>query len=232
MKKTLIAVLLLAANGAFAQNLWTGSSIPTTTNGKVGIGLGTTAPDASLSILRPYSFTPFEPVTPQPALKIQSSTSSQLAAPGNIFEIYRAYKGLGFPGTMINELTFAAENNGGILINTKLRIGPTQATGAFADYRLSVDGTLVAKRCVVQVDNWADFVFHDAYALPELEDVAQFVNEHKHLPGVPSEAELKEKGLEVVEMNRILMQKVEELTLYVIKQQKEIDALKVNTGKH
>lgn len=73
---------------------------------------------------------------------------------------------------------------------------------------------------------WADKVFEKDYALMPLQEVSSFVNENKHLPNVPSAKEVVEQGVSVNEMVSKLLEKVEELTLYTIQQQAEIDALK------
>jgi hypothetical protein len=98
-----------------------------------------------------------------------------------------------------------------------------------------VDGKLVTKEMHVKTNVWSDFVFDDDYQLITLDDLSKYIYEHRHLPGVPTEKEVKEKGINVGEMNAILLQKVEELTLYLIKQdkkiiklEKEIEELKKN----
>ena len=79
---------------------------------------------------------------------------------------------------------------------------------------------------VKSVPCWSDFVFAKDYKLPALNDVEQFITENQHLPNVPSAAEVKENGIDVGEMNAILLQKVEELTLYIIELQKQMNELK------
>ena len=71
--------------------------------------------------------------------------------------------------------------------------------------------------------NWPDYVFKDAYNLPALEDVEQHIKEKGHLKDIPSAEEVKEEGFFLGDMNSKLLQKIEELTLYTIEQQKEID---------
>ena len=81
----------------------------------------------------------------------------------------------------------------------------------------------------VKVDlssNWADYVFAPDYDLMPLSEVATFIQANQHLPEVPSEAELAENGMDLAEMHKIQMQKIEELMLYTLEQQKEIEALK------
>ena len=98
-------------------------------------------------------------------------------------------------------------------------------------FQLENDGLLRVRRVKVDVDNWADFVFDDSYTLMPLTEVETFVKREKHLPGIPSEQELKENGMDVQQMNMQLMQKVEELTLYLIEQNKEIETLKQRLGE-
>lgn len=76
------------------------------------------------------------------------------------------------------------------------------------------------------VSTWSDFVFEKYYHLPDIRDVERFINKNKHLPEVPSVKQVSEEGYSQHEMNRVLLQKIEELTLYTIKQQNEIDLLK------
>ena len=88
------------------------------------------------------------------------------------------------------------------------------------NFKLSVNGSIRSKE--VKVDaNWSDFVFYDNYKLRTLEEVEQHINEKGHLPEIPSEAEVTKNGINVGEMNAKLLQKIEELTLYLIEQHKE-----------
>jgi len=85
-----------------------------------------------------------------------------------------------------------------------------------ATYRLRIN----------QATDWADRVFAPSYKLRPLSEVAQFVNANKHLPGVPSAEEVMKNGVDLVQMNAKLLEKVEELTLYVIDLQKQVNELK------
>jgi hypothetical protein len=88
--------------------------------------------------------------------------------------------------------------------------------------KLSVNGTIKAKEVKVET-NWSDFVFEEDYKLQPLSEVESFIKENKHLPDIPSETEVKENGVSLGEMDAKLLQKIEELTLYVIEMQKELD---------
>lgn len=74
--------------------------------------------------------------------------------------------------------------------------------------------------------NWSDFVFNKEYKLRSLYDVESYINTNKHLPEIPSAKEVAADGIDVASIDAKLLQKIEELTLYVIQQQKEIDELK------
>lgn len=100
----------------------------------------------------------------------------------------------------------------------KLGIGTTAPKEA-----LSVNGKIRAQEVKVETANWPDYVFADGYQLPTLKETAKFIAVNKHLPGVPKATEVEENGLQLGEMNRILMQKVEELTLHLIEKDKKIE---------
>lgn len=96
-------------------------------------------------------------------------------------------------------------------------------------YKLFVEDGILTERLKVAVNgsaNWADYVFADDYKLMPLEDVEAFVNQNKHLPNVPSAEEMAETGIDVAKVDAKLMEKIEELTLYMIEMKKEIKSLK------
>jgi hypothetical protein len=72
---------------------------------------------------------------------------------------------------------------------------------------------------------WADYVFADDYKLPELKKVEEFYKQNKHLPEIPSAKEVEEKGINLADMNALLLKKVEELTMYAVKQQQKTESL-------
>ena len=85
---------------------------------------------------------------------------------------------------------------------------------------------LNAKDINVEMNNAADYVFDENYDLKSLSEVESYVNEHKHLPGIPSAADMAENGMSVAAMSNMLLEKVEELTLHMIRLEKENAALK------
>ena len=94
------------------------------------------------------------------------------------------------------------------------------------DQKLTVNGKIHAQEVIVDLNVPADYVFAKDYTLMPLQKVEQYVQQNSHLPEIPSAAEVKQQGLSVGEMQNKLLQKVEELTLYAIQQQKEIKELK------
>jgi hypothetical protein len=101
-------------------------------------------------------------------------------------------------------------------------IGTTNTQG----YKLAVNGGIIAEEVKVVTDvPEADYVFKNNYNLMPLNQVEQYVNEHQHLPEVPSTEQFKKDGYKVGEMDELLLKKVEELTLYVIDLKKENERL-------
>lgn len=121
---------------------------------------------------------------------------------------------------------FKFSNNNGdlmtILSSGNVGIGTT-TTGS---HKLAVEGSIGAREVKVEASGWSDFVFETDYRLKSLEEVEDHIAEHGHLPDVPSEKEVTENGINLGEMDATLLQKIEELTLYVIEQNKELKELK------
>ncbi|MBS7253777.1 hypothetical protein [Flavobacterium branchiicola] len=87
--------------------------------------------------------------------------------------------------------------------------------------KLDVNGTIRSKEVKVELQNWSDFVFKKEYNLPTLEEVEKHIAERGHLENIPSEEEVLKNGIYLGEMNAKLLQKIEELTLYMIEMKKE-----------
>lgn len=105
--------------------------------------------------------------------------------------------------------------------NGSLGIGTT-TTGT---HKLAVEGSIAAREIKVLASGWADFVFKKEYDLPTLEQVEKHINEKGHLENIPNEEEVLKNGIYLGEMNTKLLQKIEELTLYMIQQNKQITEL-------
>lgn len=109
-----------------------------------------------------------------------------------------------------------------------------RAAATSGGYRLLVKGGMITEKIKVAVAgtaDWADYVFEPSYKLLSLDKVESFVKENKHLPNVPSAEEMSKNGLDVMQTSAKLMEKIEELTLYMIEMNKEIKALKEENAK-
>ncbi|WP_440066370.1 hypothetical protein [Tenacibaculum discolor] len=114
-------------------------------------------------------------------------------------------------------------------INKEGNVGiGTGAEALPSGYKLAIAGKTITEEVKVQLkNNWPDYVFTKEYKLPTLQEVAQHIKKKGHLQNIPSAKEVqKNEGIELGEMNRKLLEKIEELTLYTIQQQREIDELK------
>jgi hypothetical protein len=111
-----------------------------------------------------------------------------------------------------------------VKIAGSLKIGnPRTASG----YGLMVGTGILASKikvATVNSDSWSDFVFEKDYKLKTLSEVEKFIEKNKHLPEIPSANEVSKNGVDMIEMDAKLLQKVEELTLYLIKQEKRLEA--------
>jgi len=109
-----------------------------------------------------------------------------------------------------------------------------RTNGAAGGYRLLVKGGVMTEKIKVAVAgsaDWADYVFEKNYKVMPLEEVEQFVQENKHLPNFPSASEMVENGLDVVQTNAKLLEKIEELTLYLIELNKKVKELEIINKK-
>ncbi|WP_436488161.1 hypothetical protein [Chitinophaga sp. ARDCPP14] len=130
-------------------------------------------------------------------------------------------------GAKLTTSNVLAVNSAGVNLmlvkaNGSVAIGTADTKG----YKLAVNGSGIFTRVVVKsYANWPDFVFHADYKLPTLSEVEQFVVKNQHLPGIPSASEIEKDGVDVGEMNKQLLQKVEEQMLYIIEMNKQLATL-------
>lgn len=117
--------------------------------------------------------------------------------------------------------------------NNNTYIGLRDVTVAQIRQELKKKYCLIVAKGVLSEDygigphsSWSDFVFNKDYALKTIPEVEEFISENNHLPDVPSAKQVAEEGYSQHDMNKVLLQKIEELTLYTIQQQKEIQELK------
>ncbi len=174
-------------------------SIGTTTNG-------------NLIIKSTYGTTQFSPIT---GTTVTPSKDVLFNPPTSSFQL------LTFPGNVginVDSATAKFHVDGNVMIGS----------GAPANgYKLSVDGKIIAEEIKVQLNaSWPDYVFEKKYPLKSISNLESYINANKHLPNIPSAKEMEKDGITVGDMQTRMMEKIEELTLYIIDLQKQIDLLK------
>lgn len=147
------------------------------------------------------------------------SFAIELSFYGNVNSSIGFYRGAGVNGGYLTFHTDANTEQMRILGNGNVAIGTQDPKG----YKLAVAGKIVSEEVVVKLKaNWPDFVFDDTFTLTPLSALETFIKAEKHLPEVPTAEQIKENGVEIGEMNRVLLKKIEELTLYLIEQDKRL----------
>ena len=227
MKNTTFALgLILIAISAKAQ--WNNSGSNLTTSDNVGIGVS--IPQTKLHLegnvngwLQQIKGTVTQP-NELIGIKFQTGYPGEYGKWAGISAIgeseHSNTTGLGLFAGQLEHLRISSNGNVGI--------GTTDPKN-----KLSVNGTIWATEVKVSLTDGADWVFEDDYKLKPLNEVEEFINTNKHLPEIPSADDMRKNDLSLGEMNNKLLQKIEELTLYLIEQNKqnqaqqaEIEALK------
>ncbi|MBK8195071.1 MAG: hypothetical protein IPK76_18355 [Lewinellaceae bacterium] len=138
----------------------------------------------------------------------------------------------GIPSTGASDQTGISDAT--IVGNTTLFVGANKSVGIgtrnTSGYTLAVNGFVRAKKVVVET-GWSDFVFEEGYRLRPLEEVERQIQEQGHLPEIPAAADIENNGADVGALLKLQMQKIEELTLYIIEQDKRIKALEAQLNK-
>jgi len=115
--------------------------------------------------------------------------------------------------------------NTGLYMNLSgnIAIGTTTVPSG---YKFAVNGSMIATSVYVKAyTDWPDYIFDKGHTLMSPAELKNYVDKNKHLPEIPSAAEVKQNGQDLGEMNKMLLKKVEELTLYMIEQNKRIENL-------
>lgn len=183
------------------------------------IGIGTTAPERKLHI------TGGEMILAAP-----SGTNSVIFTGIGASELNRYLALINSPGLssasglkaggilVADQYNYADPGKNDLIVKGRIGIG-TANPGSF---KLAVEGKIGAREINVTVSNpWPDYVFETDYQLMPLSELGRYINERKHLPEVPTAEEIMESGIDVGQMNTILLKKIEELTLYILELKKE-----------
>jgi len=227
-------VILRATTGLLHLGSNNGTAAPAATilqNGNFGIA--TTAPSAKFHINGTIRFQ---------GLANDNILDRVLVSDANGNIAYRTAASLGSSGTAVwnyggNTVTtlktFGTIDNLDLPIMTnnieRMRVSNTGAlligttTTPASEAKLAVKGSIYAQKIKVTQQAWADFVFADEYRLRPLNEVEQYIKLHQHLPDVPSAAEVERNGVDLGGNQSVLLQKIEELTLYLIEQNKKLE---------
>jgi hypothetical protein len=217
----------------------------TVTNGAGNVGIGTANPNAKLDIdkgtllFSKASANNFmvRPVVNSTRIAGEVAGTAyvptaddgflRLSAGGGTNTIAKAYIDLSGYSTVPDMNTNIVMGTQGIErmrinLSGNVSIGTPDSKG----YKLAVNGSAVATSMTVKLNSaWPDYVFNKSYKLPSLTEVKNYIDENHHLPDMPSATQIEKEGLNLGEMNKILTKKVEELTLYLIEQNKRIEKL-------
>lgn len=245
MKKNVLFTLIILAQFSYSQN-----TFPPTGN----VGFGTTTPTASLEIYAPAivgSETLFKlrvSDAPQDFFRIANATNADQQLIPTLYGYHvsdnraalyltastepnidngpdplMVFDSRTSSAAVVTRPLFSWDSYGNrkmiLTSNGNLGIGITNPQN-----KLDVNGTIHSKEVKVDMIGWSDFVFKKGYDLPTLEEVEKQINEKGHLENIPSEEEVLKNGINLSEMNSKLLQKIEELTLYSIEQNKRIES--------
>lgn len=144
---------------------------------------------------------------------------------GGSQKLFRISNSLNGSLQMLFQGNMDVEEGNMVVKNGKIGIGlePNDLPG---DHKLYVNGSILCSALKVETKiNWPDYVFERGYRLMSVRKLSEFVTEKHHLPNVPTKEEIAKNGIEVGEMQAVLLQKIEELTLYIIQQDKRINDL-------
>lgn len=186
------------------------------------VGVGTSTPESQLHINgqllleSPYIFTGTGPTELNRYISLLNSPSAQSAS------------GLKAGGVLVSDsYNYANPGKNDLIVKGKVSIG-TPTTSSTNGYTLAVNGKIGAHDVQLERTSnaWPDYVFAENYQLPTLAEVERFIKENKHLKDVPSAEEIEKNGYSATGMDAVLLQKVEELTLYILQQQKQIEELR------
>lgn len=212
---------------------WYGGGAPNTLEieGKVGIGTATVTTGSQLTVSGSAdlsgSLSAGGSIKGVNTIDVLSNGSSTYDAQFRICDASGTPKHLitnTTGGTMLIYPGFGGGGGAGVLkVEGKVQIGNVPTPSGYGLY--VKDGIISEKiKCALSSDaiNWSDYVFESNYDLASLSEVEAFIKKHKHLPGVPSAAEVKRDGIDMAQMDATLLKKIEELTLYVLALKKEI----------
>jgi len=193
-------------------------------DGKVGfkskVGIGTNSPFTNLQVVGNSTFTETANSITSSAY-IRGSNSFSTPTKPDYTWFNNDLTGIFHPGPDVIAFTVGGAETMRI---DKAAVG-IGTNAPHPNYKLSVNGKIRAKEIIVET-NWSDFVFEKDYNLMSLSDVENYINEYGHLTGVPSAIEVEKNGVALGNSQAVLLQKIEELTLYTIEMNKQMELLR------
>lgn len=205
--------LMIGFNSKY-PTLFIGSSNGATATGRVGIG-NVTSPQAKLHMLSDSN--------EDAGLILETSNKSTKKAYLQFYDANHKIE-VSKNGMNISSANDLLDINArAITMMGKVGINTNNNYSGDYDYTLAVNGGILTSEVYVkEVDEWHDYVFADDYNLIPLDVLETYINDQKHLPDIPSENEVADKGYNMVDMDGILLKKIEELTLYAIDLQRQL----------
>ncbi len=196
-----------------------------TSDGRVGIGPGAGAPLARLHLRGDENGHQYSIIAPGRIQMISPQAGIFFTLSGGIHKYFFGNannNGLGMYSSATLKWHLLMKDNGAIIIAPDaVSVQPP------SDYRLVVKGRAIAEEVrVLNSSNWPDYVFADDYPLLPLAELDQYIKTHNHLPNLPQATEIEKEGFDLGEMQKKLLEKVEELTLYTIQLHQENQSLR------
>ncbi len=194
------------------------------------LGIGTTTPQNAIHILK-NSADPVEATIQQAG----SGTWARASLGLNTSGVVGAITTWAPSSVRANTMWLQTVNANDLILGTndqeRIRVSGISGNVAIGtanpgSYKLAVEGTIGARKIKVTQTSWADDVFKPNYTLPSLTSTKAFIQKNGHLPGIPAEKCVVGKDIDIADMQVKLLRKIEELTLYIIKQEDEIRKLK------
>jgi hypothetical protein len=193
-------------------------------NGDIGVGYGTTVVPSGFKMAMAGN------LLIRPDLGVTDGTAEILIGEDEDNGFAWRYDGTdpsnsfhldGYSGGTLNGTFMTVDRTSG-----SISMGYGEAT-APAGYQLAVDGAVICEELVVEMSaDWPDYVFEDDYELRSIQELESEINRLGHLPGIPSAETVEGEGLELGAMQKAMMEKIEEMSLYIIELQHQIDDLK------
>jgi hypothetical protein len=251
--KKILAILAFVFLGTISYAQWVGISPANlyTTLPVGNVGIGTATPAWTLDVVNATNYSALVAQSPYTSSTnraigifrmVNSATGDfyniSLRKNGGVTQCIQSANVAGFGNLNISLfdyttkiLSYGGNGLSDVIFSNSGYVGIGTTIAPPSGVKLAVNGKVNCKEVEVTLTGWSDFVFNKDYKLRSLNEVENFINTNKHLPDVPSEKEVTANGLNLGNMNATLLQKVEELTLYMIDLKKENDLLKTRIGK-